>query len=283
MSKNPSTNTKEPKLTEELHSGDRKSNTSSCCLWILLLILFLWLILGLILFSRNRSTTYSRTIRVQGNATEQVSPEWAVLRLGVTTESTSAQQAAMQANARMSQIINSLQTIDLGIEAKDIRTSEYSISPKYSYPTPTPTPADQTPNIPRIVAYTATQEITVLIRSLEKVGLVLDRAIGLGNQQSLGANIVSGLTFQISPSKQEEIMIDLRKNAIEQAYRIATQEAQAAGVKVGNVINIEETGMRAYPEPVYYNLVQQRAHESAQIQPGTQTISSTVSVTYAIV
>ncbi len=165
-----------------------------------------------------------------------------------------------------------------GVDAKDVKTSGYTISPRYQYSDCGMYATAVCPP-PVIVGYTVTQNVDVTIRDFTKIGGLLS---GIVKQ---GANSVSQLQFTIDdPTKVKEAA---RADAIKKAQAQAQEIAKAAGFSVGRLLSISESGS----VPVYYNAM--RAAGAAQggammesaaptIEPGSQETDVTVTLQYEI-
>jgi uncharacterized protein YggE len=153
-----------------------------------------------------------------------------------------------------------------GIEDRDLQTVQFNVSPRYKYDK-----TQQEP--PKIAGYQVTNEVHVKVRNLLALGAFLDETV------SLGANHVRGISFGVADPAQ--LMDEARKKAIADAQRRARVYEEAAGLKLGKPLRIEEqTGGRPGPYPVAR--MEAAAASSVPIAPGEQTFSVTVTVTYAI-
>ena len=111
-------------------------------------------------------------IRVQGKGDISIAPDMAVVTLSVVREAETA-RAALDANsAAMAEVIGAMKAED--IASKDLQTSGFSIQPRYYYP-PRKNNGESDP--PHIVGHTVTNNLTVRIRDLDKVGAILDKAV----------------------------------------------------------------------------------------------------------
>jgi hypothetical protein len=127
-----------------------------------------------------------------------------------------------------------LAVMALGIDAKDIKTSTFDVSPQYDYSNAGPA---------RITGYQAIQNITVRIRDSAKVTPVLDKA------RELSATNVSGLRFEVDDTTSVEA--EARKKAIAKAYAQALSIADAMGARLGAVVSYSEYH-NGGPSPIPY-------------------------------
>lgn len=193
----------------------------------LMLPLFMALLLAVILIASARGQDLTLpNVTVSGEASTSVQPDLAEIRAGVTNQARTAREAA-DANAKtMTAVLAAAK--EAGIEAKDIQTARISVQPLFSRPQPE---ARNEP--PRITGYQVTNNVTLRLRDISRIGEMLDRLI------AAGANNVHGIDFQVSESSK--LMDTVRAAAVSDARRKAEIYAQAAGVQLGRVVAIAET------------------------------------------
>ena len=200
-----------------------------------------------------------KLITVTGEGTAAAVPDSAVIRLGVSSQGKTA-RAASDANAKeMTVVLAAIK--EAGVADRDIQTTSLSLQPQYE-PNKTGTP--------RLIAFQATNQVTVKIRDIATLPSVLDRAI------SSGANEMSGIEFVVS--EHAKLLDKARNEAIADARRKAELYAAAAGMKVGRVMAISEEGTAQQPRP-YQTL---RAGAATPIAPGEQMLRAVVSVSFEL-
>jgi uncharacterized protein len=195
------------------------------------------------------------TITVNGSGSVTSVPDRASFWFGVQTEGRTAAQALAANEADMRRVIAALR--NAGIAAADIQTQNISLSPRMS--------EDGT----QVVGYTASNSVSARIRDLDRAGAVIDAAV------AAGANQVSGPTlFRADQS-------GLYRQALRAAYADARAKAETLAdvmnVTLGRVVAAVEAG-GSVPLPA----AGRDAATAAQIEPGTQEVQATVSVTFAI-
>lgn len=175
------------------------------------------------------------SVSAEGKATAR--PDMATVMLGVTTEGQTA-QAAFQANAqRMNALIQALRRA--GVAERDIQTSNISINPQYVYEERQP---------PRLTGYQATNTVNAKVRNLDRLGATLDAAV------NAGGNTLNGVSFS---HQQPDAQLDAaRTDAMREARRRAELYARAAGLSVGRIISISESGGIQPPVPMPYARMQ---------------------------
>lgn len=201
------------------------------------------------------SVPSTRTITVTGNGTATGVPDRAAFQFGVVTKAATASAALTRSSTVAAAVIAALKSA--GVAAADLQTAGVSLSPQTSQ--------DGT----RIVGYTASNSVSATM-PLTKAGAAVDAAVGAG------ADSVSGPGLDTSDRDA------LYRRALEQAFAVAKKKAStlagAAGLQLGAVQTMSEGG-GTVPVPI---TASPTAGESVPIEPGTQRISATVTVTFAV-
>ena len=209
-------------------------------------------------------STPIRTITVTGQGEAVAAPDMALLNIGVRTDAQTAAAALRQNSQNMAATINKLK--DLGIEDRDIQTSGLSINPRYDY--------ERNRSAPKLIGYTASNNLSVKLRDLAKAGSVIDQAV-----QS-GANTIGGISFTFAdPSPLYEAA---REDAVKRAKAKADLLTEAAGVKLGKVMTIQD-GYGPAPSPFVPVMESSMKFDAAvPVQAGESTISANVTIIYEI-
>jgi uncharacterized protein YggE len=199
-------------------------------------------------------------ITVTGVGTVESVPDEAEISLGVETEGATAKDALAENSARMERLLAALR--GAGVKKEDIRTQEVSVYPRYE---PYGKPAE---------GYEAHNSVLVKIRDLDRAGAILELAA------RSGANQTSGPTM--SASNRQELESKALSAAVRNARTKAEALAKAAGVGLGRVTAIVE-GFAGGPEG--YPLAARTAADagkSVPIEPGTEEVRATVTITFSI-
>ncbi len=204
------------------------------------------------------------SITVTGTGEVQVEPDRAQIHVGVVTQAESAAGAVEANNQAMQQLLDALK--QHGVEANDIQTSNFSISPQHDYD-------QQGRHPPQIVGYQVTNQVQVKVRDLARLGALLDLVV----QQ--GANQVQGIDFQVSDQSQRKD--EARRKALDDARRKAELYASAAGARVGRPLLIQESAPDG-PQPLAVRHMALQAEGAVPVASGEQTLAVTVSVTYRL-
>jgi uncharacterized protein YggE len=204
-------------------------------------------------------------ITVSGEANVSVAPDFAQVEGGVTSEAKTAREASEANNAAMGKVLLALK--GAGIDEKDYQTSRLSLQPQYA-------PATPNRNTPQISGYRASNRVVIKVRDVTKVANVIDTLVGAG------ANEIGGINFIVTQASKA--LDEARTKAVTDARRKAEIYAKAAGVTLGEAINITEEG--AAPPPVFRSKMAapMAANSPAPVAPGEEQLSITVNVTWAI-
>jgi len=169
------------------------------------------------------------TLNLAAYGETEVVPDMATITLGVMTEGDTA-QAAMQANAtRMNAVLAALKRG--GIAERDIQTSNLNLSPRYQYVENLP---------PKLIGYQASNQVTVRVRDLKRLGQAVDATV------NAGANQVHGISFGLDdPTAAENAA---REKAVKALAAKADLYARATGHRVVRLVTLSE-GAASYPVP----------------------------------
>jgi uncharacterized protein YggE len=210
----------------------------------------------------------AKTIAVSAEGKVVVEPDIAAVSFSVVSEGADPEKIADENNRKISMAIDFIKS--QGVDAKDIKTTQYNLQPKYEY--------DEKNRKSWISGYTLTQTVLMKIRDLSKVGKIL---AGL---PEAGINQIGSISFDVDDP--EKYLSEARNQAFEKAKIKAGEMAEKNGVKLGKVINFSEYqgGVRAPPIP-YFEALRKGGDATAitpSIQPGAQEVTVQVSVTYEI-
>lgn len=169
------------------------------------------------------------TIRVAGKGSVQAEPDTATIRIGVSTEKPSAQEAVQANTAATAKVLSEIEAA--AVEKKDLKTSNFSVYAQYR---------TEGENKHQVVSYRVSNTVVVTIRDTAKIGDILTRAVAAGSNQ------INGPSFSVS--EPEKYLSEARKKAVENALEKARSYAAAAGMKLGEVLEISEPGV---PAPVF--------------------------------
>ena len=202
-------------------------------------------------------------IQVSATGTANMPPDMATVSAGVVTQGKTAREAMFGNATKMTRVFEELEAA--GIEKKFIKTSQLSLQPKYNR---------QNRQAPKIDSYEARNTVSAKTYDLDTVGAMLDALV------KAGVNNINGVQFSIKDSKTARDKA--REDAIREARDKAESMAAAAGVKLGKLKSLSESGGNFNPRPVAYALESRSASLSTPIAAGQQAISVTVNMSYDI-
>jgi uncharacterized protein len=206
--------------------------------------------------ARSQERTTNRGITVTASGEVEGVPEGAVLEIGVDTQAPSAKQALAENAERLRRVLDALRKA--GVAKDDLHTSQVSLWPQRI--------SDGT----AITGYQAQNTVSIEL-AVAKAGGAIDAAV------AAGANVVSGPSLAVE--ERDELYRKALADAVEAARAKAEAIAGAAGVSVGRVTAVVESG-DYLPQPLPYQELA-RATDTP-IEPGKQAIEATVSVTFAV-
>ena len=174
---------------------------------------------------------HATTLNLSAVGETRIAPDMASINLGVNTEASTSAKALAANAAQMTKVMTALRAV--GIEAKDIQTSNLSLNAQYDYVQNLP---------PTLRGYQAANQVTIIVHDLSKLGQAVDATVGAG------ANQVNGISFGVSdPSAAENAA---RQKAVKALLAKANLYAAASGYKVARLITMSEGGGYSPPQPM---------------------------------
>lgn len=205
-------------------------------------------------------------IHVTASANVDVIPDRVSVSAGVQSDGRTAQEAMARNSEQMRNVFAALASN--GIAENDISTTNLNLSPRYDY-------EQRTNGQPLLVGYRASNQITIVSSDLERTGQLIDALL------QAGLNNINGVNFTVS--NPETAQAQARAAAIEKAKIKARMMAQSASVRLGRLLSLQEGST---PAPIRYNegmMARSMSADSAPpLAPGEREISSTVTMSYAI-
>lgn len=212
-----------------------------------------------------QETRMPPTMSMQGLGQVYAAPDTAMINSGVTTEGKTAREALGANTAAMTQLIDTLKAA--GIEARDIQTSNFNVSPQYVYSDQRDANGYQLP--PRITGYQVSNAVSVKVRALDKLGAILDQIV------SVGANTINGVSFSVDDTSS--LMDEARKLAFADAKAKADLYAAAAEVELGAILSLSEQPAFSPPQP-YMMKDAMRVQAASAVPMETGEVGYTVTV-----
>jgi uncharacterized protein len=192
-------------------------------------------------------------------------PDLAIISAGVQTLQPTASAAIEENATRMERVRAALKRA--GIEDRDIQTASINLNPEYVYDQNRP---------PRLTGYRASNTVNVRFRDLKRTGPILDALV------AEGANQISGPNLTID--KPESALDEARTKAIANGRARADLYARALGLRVVRLISVSEGGGHYAPPPMPMVMMAERgaADASSKIDPGTQQLQVSVSMSFEL-
>lgn len=213
----------------------------------------------------------SRSFSVEGKGETEIAPDVAKFSVSVVTEGDANVVRVQAMNTEKMNTVNAFLKKQ-GVDSRDLRTSQYSLSPKYST---APCPDGICPE-QKIIGYTLTQALDVKVRDMGKLGDILSGVV------QNGANSVSDVRFVVDDDAS--VKSEAREAAIKDARKKAEVLAKAGGFRLGKLLTLYESSdpVMPYAEGVGGAAAEKSALSLPAIEPGTNTKTVTVSLTYEI-
>ncbi len=194
-------------------------------------------------------------------------PDIASITTGVQVKAPTAAEAMRQNAERMSAVVATLKA--RGVAERDIQTSGLNLSPQYVYEQNKP---------PRPDGYQASNQVTVTVRDLTRLGQAVDAVV------AAGANEINGVAFGLSaPGPVEDAS---RRAAVAALTAKANLYAQAAGYKIARLISLSESGgyTPQPPQPKFMvRAMMADGAESTPVQGGELKVRIDVQAAYELV
>lgn len=205
---------------------------------------------------------------VTGNAQILATPDEATVRLGIVRQANTAQAAQEQANVVAQEILAAIGRA--GVNSQQIQTSRLVLTPIYAPRSP------EAREAPRIVAYSASNSVSVRLENLSLVGPVIDAGL------KAGANQLEGVRFGLRND------LPAREQALKQAVAEARSKAQAMAdaLKVGllDVLEVSEGGVSLMPMQETMSFARAAAAPVADtpVSPGQLEVRANVTIRFRI-
>ncbi|WP_455479005.1 SIMPL domain-containing protein [Bartonella sp. B23] len=204
------------------------------------------------------------TITVTATGESRAEPDMAIINLAVVTHDKTAQKALTANNKSMNDIVNAFK--NNGIQENDLQTSGLSIYQS------NPNQRHEKKNNER--PYYVSNSLTVRIRDLANAGKIFDQAM------ALGVNSVNGITFTNADTKP--FYQEARKKAISESIEKAETIAQAANLKLGKIIAINENNDNYYPTPRLMRSATHAGYTDTNFSGGELGYNVSVVVVFAV-
>ncbi len=165
----------------------------------------------------------------------------------------------------MAELIKTLRAHD--VSDKRVQTAHFHVSPQQVYDRDGKQPL-------KVVGYTVTNQVSVKMLEVSRIGAILDALVQAGSNQ------IQGVSFSVANPKPH--WDQARREAIGDAKHRAELYANAAGLKLGKPQLIQEQSA-SVPRPMFAQPMRGvAAAAEVPIAPGERSISAHVTDTYSI-
>lgn len=201
-------------------------------------------------------------VELSVNEIVTAAPDLAQVGAGVVTRAATAQEAARMNAAAMEKIVERIRS--LGIPARDIQTSNFSLNPQYNY--------NQQTGQQTFTGYDANNQVNVKLRDMKRIGEVLDALI------AAGANNIYGPNFSLEDDAR--VKATARAAAFARGKAQAEEYARMAGYSGLRLLEVSESVQHAGPMPMVMRMEASDAAAKTPIEPGEVGTGVTITVKY---
>lgn len=171
-----------------------------------------------------------RLVSVTGEAEVKAAPDKADVMITVYSEARTVAEAKRENDKKLRAFHDLLREME--IDKRDIEAAGSNISPRYNWSN----------NRQELDAYTVSHQAKITLRDPEKVGLLLEKLIGINIDRIDG--VVYGLRDKSAVEEKAMLL------AVEDARRKAEKVAAALGEKLGGAQQVAVGGGGYYPPPM---------------------------------
>ena len=207
----------------------------------------------------------SPRLTVQGTGQASATPDVLTAVFGFSTTASSSSVALSSNNAKVNQALLALAAN--GVARRDVQTTGLSLQAQYVYPKGGPV----------LTGYQVTNTVTTTFRDTGTAGAAIDAVVDASGD----AAQIDSLTFSFAdPAKVED---EARTDAVVQGVAHAGAMAAAAGRSLGPLCTLtDDTQPSQLPPDQAGSTSFANAGASVPVEPGTQTETDQVTLTYAL-
>lgn len=215
------------------------------------------------------------SISVSGTGEAVSLPDVASFSFTVSADAKVVSDAQGAVTTKMNAILAGLKA--LGIEEKDIKTTDYSVWPKYIYTSTVCSPNTICPPSRQIPdGYTANHSVSVKVRETLDAG----KALALVGEN--GATGLSSISFTVDDP--DKIMEEARAEAIADAREKAEMLSEELDVRLVRVVGFYDNtgGAPYYAEGFGGDMLKSVAAPAPTVPMGENKVTANVTITYEI-
>lgn len=214
-------------------------------------------------------------IWVGGTGEIALSPDIALIRLGVETTSPSVTEARDEAATAMDAVVTAVK--NNGLTDEDIQTTSFNIWPQYDRQEVMTNGVRSSVRV--LTGYTVSNSAVIKVRDLDTVGTIIDDVVDAGGD----AGRINGIDFSIEDPGA--YTTQLREDAVNSALENAQHFATLTGVTLGKLVYVTEVS----DTPIVQGIAESRAFAMAApaaaatgISGGSLDLTLTVRAGFAI-
>ena len=244
---------------------------------VLFTVLFLFLLVNAAYCRQDEKNKLTK-INVSGNSTINVSADQIKISLSVINTGKMPGKIIKENAEKMNILIKALN--DIGLTGKEIKTSDYNLSPNWASKSENP---DKN-RASKIIDYTVSNTLSIKTKKLELTGTIIETVV------NKGANKIEFISYDLS--KPEKYKTEAIRQAIANAKIYAIAIAESTEVRIGKIesINMSEpylySASNNYAEKMNSLMadgsgsVKSELSKAPEIVKGNVSISASVSITY---
>ena len=199
------------------------------------------------------SSSTEAGIWVTGTGELNLSPDIALIRLGVETTSPSVTEARDEAATAMDAVVTAVKA--KGLSDEDIQTTSFNIWPQYDRQEVVTNGVRSSVRV--LSGYTVSNDAVIKVRDLDAIGTIIDDVVDAGGD----AARVNGIDFSIEDPGAHTTQ--LREDAVNAALENAKHFASLTGVTLGKLVYVTEVS----DSPIVQGVAESRAFAMAAAAP----------------
>jgi hypothetical protein len=205
------------------------------------------------------------TLSLSSSGEARTTPDQASISLGVTVDAPTAAQAMQRNREQMNRVVAAVRA--QGILERDIQTSGLNLNPQYVH---------EENKAPRVTGYQASNQVTLNVRDLARLGPVVDAVVGAG------ANQINGVSFGLQ--NVDAASNQARQTAIRNLQQKAELYAGAMGLRIVRLVTLSESGGYTPRPPQMFRreMAQAASMDATSVSPGEVEVRVDVNAVYEL-
>ena len=210
-------------------------------------------------------------VTVTGHGQLSLAPDTAFVTLGIETTGKTVGDAHRQNRLVMNKVVERLRA--LPIEHERIQTASFTVSPRYK---PLPKRSEAPTEPPEIIGYVINNTVTIEVRSLDKVGPVIEESL------AAGANQFQSLHWALRDEQQAKLAA--LKQAAAKAREKAVALSEALKVKLIRLLTASEDShvVRPMPKVARSMMAMEGGGAETPVFAGEIRVDATVTLMYEV-